>query len=143
MVTDDDELKEMLLSTKVIATVGASTNDEKPSYWIFAYLKAKGYRMIPVNPNATELQGEKVYPDLASVPVKVDVVQVFRRPEDVPPIAEDAIRIGAKVLWLQKGIINHEAERMAEAAGLKVVMDRCMREAHERAFGVPLSWMRH
>jgi predicted CoA-binding protein len=142
MVTDDDELKEMLLSTKVIATVGASTNDEKPSYWIFAYLKAKGYRMIPVNPNATELQGEQAYPDLASVPVKVDVVQVFRRPEDVPPIAEDAIRIGAKVLWLQKGIINHEAERMAEAAGLKVVMDRCMREAHERAFGVPLSWMR-
>jgi predicted CoA-binding protein len=142
MVTDDNELKEILLSTKVIATVGASTNDEKASYWIFAYLKAKGYHMIPVNPNATELQGEKVYPDLASVPVKVDVVQVFRRPEDVPPIAEDAIKIGAKVLWLQKGIINDEAGRMAEAAGLKVVMDRCMREALERVFGVPLSWMR-
>jgi len=142
MVTDDNELKQILLSTKVIATVGASTNDEKASYWIFAYLKAKGYRMIPVNPNATELQGEKVYPDLASVPVKVDVVQVFRRPEDVPPIAEAAIQIGARVLWLQKGIVNHEAELMAEAAGLQVVMDRCMRETHERVFGVPLSWMR-
>jgi predicted CoA-binding protein len=142
MVTDDDELKKILLSTRVVASVGASGNDEKPSYWIFAYLKAKGYRMIPVNPNATELQGETVYPDLASVPVGVDVVQVFRRPEDVPPVAEAAIQIGAKVLWMQKGIINHEAERMAEAAGLQVVMDRCMRETHERLFGVPLSWMR-
>lgn len=142
MVTDDNELKNILLSTKVIACVGASTNDEKPSYWIFAYLKAKGYHMIPVNPNATELQGEKVYPDLASVPVPVDVVQVFRRPADVPPIAEDAVKIGAKVLWLQEGIVSEEAERIAEAGGLKVVMDRCMRQTHERLFSVPLNWMR-
>jgi predicted CoA-binding protein len=98
--------------------------------------------MIPVNPNATELQDEKVYPDLASIPEKVDIVQVFRRSEDVPPVAEGAIQIGAKVLWLQKGIINHEAERTAEAAGLKVVMDTCMRETHERLFSVPLTWMR-
>jgi predicted CoA-binding protein len=142
MVTDDNELKDILLSSRVIACVGASTNDEKASYWIFAYLKAKGYQMIPVNPNATELQGEKVYPNLESIPVKVDVVQVFRRPEDVPPVAEGAIKIGAKVLWMQEGIVNHEAERMAEAAGLKVVMDRCMRQTHERLFSVPLNWMR-
>jgi len=142
MVTDDNELRKILLATKVVACVGASSNDEKASYWIFAYLKAKGYQMIPVNPNATDLQGETVYPDLASVPVKVDVVQVFRRAEDVPPIAAGAIQIGAKVLWMQKGIVNNEAEQLAEAAGLQVVMDRCMRETHERLFGVPLSWMR-
>jgi predicted CoA-binding protein len=142
MVTDDTELKRILEATPTIASVGASTNDEKPSYWIFAYLKAKGYRIIPVNPNATELQGEKVFPDLASIPEKVDVVQIFRRPEDVPPIVEDAIQVGAKVVWMQKGIINWEAARRAEEAGLQVVMDRCMRETHERLFSVPLNWMR-
>ncbi len=142
MVTDDKELKKILETTRTIATVGASTNDEKPSYWIFAYLKAKGYHMIPVNPNATELQGVKVYPNLAAIPEKVDVVQVFRRPEDVPPIVDDAIQVGAKVVWMQKGIVNWEAASKAEKAGLQVVMDRCMRETHERLFSVPLNWMR-
>jgi uncharacterized protein len=142
MVTDESELRSILETTRTIATVGASTNDEKPSYWIFAYLKAKGYNMIPVNPNATELQGVRVYPNLASIPEKVDVVQIFRRPEDVPPIVDDAIQIGAKVVWMQKGIINWEAAKKAEKAGLKVVMDRCMRETHERLFSVPLNWMR-
>lgn len=88
--------------------------------------------MLPVNPTATEIHGEKVYPDLTSFPVKVDVVQVFRRSEDVPPVAEEAIQLGARVLWMQKGNVNTEAAKRAEAAGLKVVMDRCMMETHER-----------
>jgi predicted CoA-binding protein len=116
----------------VVASVGASSNAEKPSYWIFYYQKTHGYQMLPVNPTATEIHGEKVYPDLTSFPVKVDVVQVFRRSEDVPPVAEEAIQLGARVLWMQKGNVNTEAAKRAEAAGLKVVMDRCMMETHER-----------
>jgi len=135
MVTTDADLKRILQSSRVIATVGVSTNAEKPSYWVFYYLMQHGYDMIPVNPSAAEIHGLKVYPDLAALPRKVDVVQVFRRAEDVPPVAEGAIKIGAKVLWMQKGIVNSEAATRAEEAGLEVVMDRCMMEAHERLLG--------
>ncbi len=91
--------------------------------------------MIPVNPTADEILGEKAYPDLSSIPEKVDVVQVFRKPEDVPPVVDEAIKIGAKVVWMQEGIVNEEAAQKAREAGLQVVMDACMRATHRRLIG--------
>jgi predicted CoA-binding protein len=135
VINDDIELKQILTSIRTVASVGVSSNDEKPSYWIFNYLKEHGYRMIPVNPTATEILGQKVYPDLASIPEKVDVVQVFRKPEDVPPVVEQAIKIGAKIVWMQEEVINEEAAQKAEAAGLRVVMNRCMMKTHQRLLG--------
>jgi hypothetical protein len=128
-------MKEILLSTKTIASVGLSSNPLKASYGVVAYLQARGYRIIPVNPTATEILGEKAYPDLSAIPEKVDVVQVFRRPEDVPPVVEEAIKIGAKVVWMQEGISNEEAAQAASEAGLQVVMDACMRATHQRLIG--------
>ncbi|MBM3125496.1 MAG: CoA-binding protein [Chloroflexi bacterium] len=128
-------LKEILLSTKTIASVGLSSNPEKESFGIVAYLKDQGYRILPVNPTATEILGEKAYPSLSAIPEKVDVVQIFRKPEDVPPVVDEAIKIGAKVVWMQAGIVNEEAAQAARAAGLKVVMDACMRTAHQRYIG--------
>jgi len=128
----DQMMRDILISTNTVASVGLSSNDEKESYWIVFFLKEMGYRMIPVNPKATEIFGEKAYPSLLDIPDKVDVVQVFRRPEDVPPVVEDAIKIGAKVVWMQEGIVNEEAARMAREAGLQVVMDACMRATHKR-----------
>ena len=134
-INDDATLAQILKTIRTVATVGVSSNEEKPSYGIFGYLKAHGYNMIPVNPTATLIQGSKVYPDLASIPEKVDVVQVFRKSEDVPPVVEQAIQIGAKVVWMQEGVINEAAAQRAEAAGLQVVMDRCMRQTHIRLLG--------
>ena len=134
-MNNDQTMKEILLSTKTIASVGLSSNPQKESYGIVSYLKAQGYRIIPVNPTATEILGEKAYPDLESIPEKVDVVQVFRKPEDVPPVVESAIRIGAKVVWMQEGISHEEAAAKARAAGLQVVMDACMRATHRRLIG--------
>jgi len=134
----DQKLKEILLSSKTIASVGLSTNPAKESFGIVAYLKEQGYRIIPVNPTADEILGEKAYPDLASVPGKVDVVQLFRKSEDVPPFVDEAIAIGAKVIWMQEGIWNEDAARKAEAAGVTVVMDRCMRSEHRRLVGPAL-----
>jgi uncharacterized protein len=128
----DESLREILLSAETIASVGLSSNQAKESFWIASYLKEQGYRVIPVNPTATEIFGEKAYPDLQSVPVKIDVVQVFRKPEDVPPVVDDAIQVGAKVVWMQEGIVNYEAAQKAEEAGLQVVMDACMRSSHRR-----------
>lgn len=134
-VTDETKLREILMNAHNVATVGVSSSEEKPSFGIFAYLKAHGYNMIPVNPTAATIQGIHVYPDLAAVPGKVDVVQVFRKPEDVPPVVEQAIRIGAKVVWMQEGIVNDAAAQRAEAAGLQVVMDRCMMKTHMKLIG--------
>jgi hypothetical protein len=134
-IEDDDELREILTSSKTVACVGVSTNPEKPSYGIFAYLLEQGYEMIPVNPGASEIQGRRSFPDLASIPQKVDVVQVFRKPEDVPAVVEQAIRIGVMVVWMQEDVINPEAALTAESAGLKVVMNRCMRKTHVRLLG--------
>ena len=134
-MNDDKVLKEILLSVKTIASVGLSGNQQKESYWIAAYLQEQGYRIIPVNPTATEILGEKAYPDLQSVPKKIDVVQVFRKPEDVPPVVEDAIQVGVKVVWMQEGIVNEEAARNARDAGIQVVMDACMRATHRRLIG--------
>ena len=98
-------------------------------------MKNQGYHIIPVNPTADEILGEKSYPDLESVPEKIDVVQVFRKPEDVPPVVESAIKVGAKVVWMQEGIVNEEAAQKAREAGLQVVMDACMRATHRRLIG--------
>jgi len=134
-ITDMNELKEILLTTKTIASVGLSSSDEKESYWIVSYLKEQGYKIIPVNPKATEILGEKTYPDLESIPDQVDVVQVFRKSEDVSPVVDSAIKIGAKVVWMQVGIVNEEAAKTAHDAGLKVVMNACMRITHRALIG--------
>lgn len=140
MTHDPNVLRQILLSVKTIAVVGLSSNPEKDSHGIAAYLKSQGYRIIPVNPTAEEILGEKSYPDLSSIPEKVDVVQVFRKPEDVPPVVNEAIQIGAKVVWMQEGIRHEEAAKKAREAGLQVVMNACMRVAHRSLIGPrPLS----
>jgi predicted CoA-binding protein len=131
----DKEMKDILLSTRTIASVGLSSNQEKESYWIVSYLKEQGYQIIPVNPTADEILGEKAYPDLESIPEPIDVVQVFRRSEDVPQVVDAAIKAGAKVVWMQEGIVNEEAAQKAREAGLQVVMDACMRMTHRRLIG--------
>ena len=128
----DQKLTNILKSANTVASVGLSSNPQKESYSVALYLKEQGYKVIPVNPTATEIMGEKVYPSLSDIPEKVDVVQVFRKPEDVPPVVEEAIKIGAKVIWMQEGIVNYEAAQKAEEAGLQVVMDACMRATHRR-----------
>ncbi len=131
-MNNDNEMKQILLTANTIASVGLSSNQEKESYWIVSYLKEQGYRIIPVNPTASEILGEKAYPNLSNIPDKVDVVQVFRKPEDVPPVVDEAIKIGAKVVWMQEGIVNEEAAQKAREAGLQVVMNACMRATHRR-----------
>jgi uncharacterized protein len=130
----DSSLREQLIriyaETKTIAVVGASTDPAKPAHQIPRYLQRQGYRILPVNPHGGELLGEPVARSLAEVDGPVDVVDVFRPAEEAPGIAREAVAIGAKVLWLQLGIESEEARRLAEAAGLTVVMDRCMGATH-------------
>ena len=118
--------------SRVVAMVGLSTKPDRPSYKVASYLKEQGYKIIPVNLTEKEILGELCYPDLASVPELVDVVDVFRRSEEVLPIVEEAIRIGAKAVWMQEGVINEEAAARAREAGLRVVMDKCMRKEHRK-----------
>ena len=125
-----EDLRQILATSKTIAVVGLSNKPERPSHEVASYLQDEGYRIIPVNPHITEVLGEKAYPSLRDVPKPVDIVDIFRRPESVPPIVEDAIAVGAKVVWMQSGIVNEEAAARAEAAGLTVIMDACMRSAH-------------
>ena len=119
----DSTLKQLLTDLRTIAVVGISTNPGKDSHMVAAYLKKHGYRIIPVNPSADEVLGEKSYPDLLSIPEPVDIVDVFRRPEFLPEIAEQAAAIHAKVLWMQTGISNEEAARTAKQGGLTVIED--------------------
>jgi len=128
----DEKLKEILDATETIASVGLSGNEDKPSHWVGLYLMGEGFRVIPVNPTADKILGEKTYPDLESIPEKIDVVQIFRPSEAVMPFVESAIKIGAKVVWMQEGIVNEEAAEKAREAGLQVVMDACMRATHRR-----------
>lgn len=122
--------EEILKSSRVVAMVGASDNVDRPSNQVFRYLRANGYKVIPVNPVLKELMGEKAYPDLISIPEEVDVVDIFRKAEDVPAIVEEAIKIGARVVWMQEDIVNEAAAQHAREAGLKVVMNKCMRKQH-------------
>ena len=116
---------------KKIAVVGLSPKEIRPSYGVARYLQSVGYKIIPVNPGHPLILGEKSYPTLKDIPLKIDVVDVFRRPEHVIPITEDAIEIGAKAIWFQDGVINEEAAKLAEDAGLLVVMDDCMLRQHQ------------
>src|SRR5437773_9277486 len=126
----DQELKALLTSSTTIAMVGASSNPEKASHGIMTKLQRAGYRVIPVNPRETEILGERSYASLIDIPERVDIVDVFRRAEDTPAIADDAVTIGAKALWLQTGIVSEDAAARAKAAGLMVVMDACIAATH-------------
>lgn len=122
--------REILEAYHTVAVVGLSNDDTRPSYTVASYLNNAGYHIIPVNPTETEVLGEKAYPDLLSIPEPVEIVDIFRRPENVPPHVDEAIAIGAKVIWMQLGISNEEAAAKARAAGLEVIQDRCIRAAH-------------
>jgi predicted CoA-binding protein len=134
-----DKLRRILRSSRTIAVVGLSAQWHRPSYFAAKYLQEHGYRVIPVNPTYPEILGEKSYPRLADIPERVDVVDCFRRSSEIPALADEAIAIGAKVLWMQLGVENAEARRKAEAAGLEVVENRCMKIEHGRFFG-GLGW---
>ena len=138
---DDDYIRAILRDVRVIAMVGASPNWNRPSYFAMKYLQAKGYRLIPVNPVAAgqEILGEKVHASLATIGEKVDMVDVFRNSEAAGPISDEAIAIGAKVVWMQLGVRNDAAAARAEAAGLRVVMNRCPKIEYGRLSGA-LSW---
>ncbi len=127
---------EILNESHVIAIVGLSPNPDRPSNEVGRHLQEKGYRIIPVNPAAKEILGEVSYPDLAAIPLHVDVVDIFRRSEDVPPIVEQAIKIGAKTVWMQEGVVNDDAALRARQAGLHVVMDRCFWKEYRRLHGI-------
>jgi predicted CoA-binding protein len=128
----DEQIKRILSSVRTVASVGLSSDETKDSFGVAVYLKRAGYHLIPINPKADRIIGEKAYRDLASVPVKVDAVQIFRPASEASAIVDDAIKIGAKVVWMQEGIENEEAAEKARAAGLQVVMDRCMMQEHRR-----------
>ncbi|MDQ0900024.1 MULTISPECIES: CoA-binding protein [unclassified Paenibacillus] len=122
-----EHIKEILASSGNIAVVGLSDKPDRTSYMVSAAMQSRGYRIIPVNPNATEILGEKCYASLSDIPEPVDIVNVFRRADQVVPIAEEAAKIKAKVFWLQLDIVNEEAGRIASEAGLEVIMDRCIK----------------
>jgi predicted CoA-binding protein len=127
-----DAIAEILRTARTIAVVGLSSNPERPSYEVSAYMQVAGYRIIPVNPNETEVLGEKSYFSLEDVPGKIDIVNIFRRSEDIPPVVESAIRTGAKTIWMQLGIENAEAAERGRAAGITVVEDACIFIEHRK-----------
>ena len=133
---NEPETIRKIFKMKTIAVVGLSPNPIRPSYRIAAYLQSQGYRIIPVNPGHDVILGETSYPSLKDIPEKIDVVDVFRKPEHIGPIVDNAIAIGAKALWLQDGVIDEAAAKRAEAAGLLVVMNDCMLRQHQRLFGL-------
>ncbi len=125
-------IPELLKTSHTIAVVGLSSKRFRPSYGVAEYMQRNGYRIIPVNPFEAVVLGERCYPDLESIPERVDIVDIFRRSEFVPEIVEAAIRIGARAVWMQEGVEHEEAARRARAAGLEVVMDRCILKDHRR-----------
>jgi len=136
---DSDKIRRILRTSRTIAVVGLSAQWHRPSYFAAKYLQEHGYRIIPVNPTYPEILGEKSYKSVRDIPEKVDVVDCFRRSNEIPALADDAIAIGAKVLWMQLGVENPEARAKAEAAGLEVIGNRCMKIEHGRFFG-GLGW---
>lgn len=131
---DNQEIDKILKESRTIAMVGLSPKPDRPSYQVAQYLKDKGYRIVPVHPQADTILGEPVYRRLEEIPpdIAIDVVDVFRKSDDTPPIAESAVRIRAKTLWLQLGVVNDVAEAIALSGGLSVVMDKCLKREHER-----------
>jgi len=140
MIDDIPGLRRILATSKVIAVVGLSADWFKPSYFAAKYMLEHGYTVIPVNPRYAEILGQKCYRSLRDIPVKVDIVDCFRKTADIVPIAEDAIAIGAKVLWQQLGVRNIEAAKKVESAGLEAVVDHCVKIEHARLFG-GLNWV--
>lgn len=133
MATNDSErITELLKTAKTIAVVGLTDSPFRPSYGVSEYMKSHGYRIIPVNPNITEWMGEKAYPSLLDVPEKIDLVDVFRRPDAVPDVVEQAIQINAPAIWLQEGVIHEQAAERARQRGIFVVMDLCILKEHRR-----------
>jgi len=132
---DGDAITKVLEESKTIAVVGLSSNPMRPSHGVTEYMQSAGYRIIPVNPNETEVLGEKSYARLEDVSEKIDIVNVFRRAEEVPPVVESAIRIGAKAVWMQLGVENEQAAEKARAAGLVVIEDACILVEHRRRAG--------
>lgn len=128
----DDEILEILTGAKTVAVVGFSSKPERPSHQVAKFLKDAGYRIYPINPNIEETLGEKVYASLEEVPAGIDIVDIFRASDKVLPVVEAAIRVGARVVWMQEGVVNEEAARKAREAGLKVVMDRCTMQEYRR-----------
>jgi predicted CoA-binding protein len=130
----DEEIKSMLGRCRTIAVVGISPKEDRPSYTVASYLKSKGYTIIPVRPDGETVLGEKVYHSLREIPpeVHIDIVDIFRKSEDVPPVVEEAIQRGARAVWMQEGVIHPEAGAKAERAGVQVVMDRCIKKDHQR-----------
>jgi predicted CoA-binding protein len=131
---NEADIKSILEESKTVAVVGLSPREERDSYRVAEYLQSQGYRIIPVNPNADGILGERSYPDLVSIPEPIDVVDVFRRSEAVPGIVEEAIKVGARAVWMQEGVIHEEAAARAREAGLQVGMDRCIMIEHRRHF---------
>jgi predicted CoA-binding protein len=129
-----EEIKNILSTYKTVAVVGISPKEDRPSHIVASYLKSKGYRIIPIRPDGDILLGEKIYPSLQEIPreIEVDIVDIFRKSEDVLPVVKEAIQRRAKVVWMQEGIVNSEAAAKAELAGLKVVMDRCIKKEHQK-----------
>lgn len=134
VLIDFTEIREILRCVRVVAVVGLSPKPVRPSYQVASYLLKAGYRVIPVNPGQSSILGQTCYPDLASVPHKIDLVDIFRRSRDVLPVVEQAVAVGAGVIWMQQGIVNEEAASLARKAGLRVVMDRCLSEDHRHLF---------
>ncbi|MBL6751930.1 MAG: CoA-binding protein [Nevskia sp.] len=139
-MSDIVTLRRILAETKTIAVVGLSADWFRPSYFAAKYMQEHGYRIVPVNPKYETILDEKCYRSLKDIPFKVDMVDVFRKAEDCEPIARDAVAIGARTLWLQLGVVSPQAEAIAKAGGLDVVMDRCVKIEYARLFG-GLSWM--
>ena len=130
----DSQIKELLQSSHTIAVVGLSPKENRPSNMVGRYLQEQGYKVIPVNPGQKEILGEVCFPDLASVKEKIDIVNVFRRSEDTPPIAEQAVAAGARAVWMQQGVINQDAADLARKGGLMCIMDFCIKIEHARLF---------
>jgi predicted CoA-binding protein len=139
VVDDTAGVRRILLRSRTLAVVGLSAQWHRPSYFAAKYMLDHGYRIIPVNPRYADVLGQRCYPDLRSIPEPVDIVDCFRKSAEIPPLADDAIAIGAKVLWMQLGIVNDDAARRASSAGLDVVMNRCVKIEHARILG-GLNW---
>lgn len=129
---DEKTIDKILDSYHTIAVIGLSDKPDRPSFGVASYLQSQGYRIVPVNPRVSEVLGEKSYPDLDSIPFEIDVVDIFRRSEDVPPIVDAALNKGVRAIWMQEGVVNEASARKAIEGGVDVVMDRCMLKEHSR-----------
>ena len=129
---DDSKIAEILGAAKTIAVIGLSDKPWRPSFGVSSYMQQQGYHIFPVNPNVSEALGEKAYPNLADVPEKVDIVNIFRRSESAGSAVDDAIRVGARCIWMQEGVVDYEAAARAEAAGIPVIVNRCILKYHRR-----------